>query len=329
MSAIPGSEAPPRGQVVAAMSLIYFVWGSTYLGIRFAIETMPPLLMTGSRFIIAGALLCAWQWQQGAARPTRIHWRSAVIIGGLMVLGGNGGVTWAVQRVPSGLAALMIGAVPIWIVMLDWLLFDGARPNRRMALGLTGGLTGLALLIGPAEFAGGDRIDPVGAVVLIGAAISWSVGSLYSRRVQLPNPPLLATGLEMLAGGLLQIIVGTLFGEWSKLDPGGISLRSAVALGYLSLFGSLVAFSAYTWLLRHTTPVRAASYAYVNPVVAVLLGWALAGEELTLRTMLAAAVIIGSVVVITSFRAQQGPRPRSRPADTPLAAAPSEACAGK
>jgi drug/metabolite transporter (DMT)-like permease len=328
MDVTSGSETSPRWQVLTALAAIYLIWGSTYLGIRYALESLPPFLMAGSRFILAGSLLLIWQWRRGAARPARVHWRSALIIGGLMIVGGNGGVTWAEQHVPSGLAALMIGAVPIWIVMFDWLAFGGNRPNGRMALGLVGGLSGLALLIGPAEFAGGERIDLIGGAALVAAAISWAIGSLYSRRASLPAVALQATGLEMLAGGVLEIIVGTLLGEWGKLDPGGVSLRSALAVLYLGLVGSLIGFSAYIWLLRHTTPARAASYAYVNPVVAVILGWALAGESVSLRTILATAIIIGSVVMITSFRAQPDTRPRSHALE-PAPVGSSEAGAGK
>jgi drug/metabolite transporter (DMT)-like permease len=323
------SPAPSRWHILAAMAAVYLIWGSTYLGIRYAIETIPPLLMAGSRFVTAGLIVLIWQWSRGAARPTWQHWRSAAVIGGLMMLGGNGGVTWAEQHVPSGLAALVIGAVPIWIVMLNWLVFGGARPNGRMALGLASGLIGVMVLIGPAEFAGSEGLDLVGAVVLMGAAISWAIGSLYSRRAPLPTSPMMATGMEMLAGGILQLIAGTLLGEWSNLNVGNISLQSATAWVYLGTFGSLIGFSAYIWLLRHTTPARAASYAYVNPVVAVFLGWAVAGEAIAPRTLIAAAIIIGSVVLITSFRAQSEPRPRPRPAEPPMIAAPSEVGAAK
>jgi drug/metabolite transporter (DMT)-like permease len=328
MDATSTSETAPRWQVLTALAAIYLIWGSTYLGIRYALESLPPFLMAGSRFILAGSLLLIWQWRRGAARPARVHWRSALIIGGLMIVGGNGGVTWAEQHVPSGLAALMIGAVPIWIVVFDWLAFGGARPNGRMALGLVGGLSGLALLIGPAEFAGGERIDLIGGAALVAAAISWAIGSLYSRRARLPAVALQATGLEMLCGGVLEIIVGTLLGEWGKLDPGGVLLRSALAVLYLGIFGSLIGFSTYIWLLRHTTPARAASYAYVNPVVAVILGWALAGESVSPRTILATAIIIGSVVMITSFRAQPDTRPRSHALE-PAAVGSSEAGVAK
>jgi drug/metabolite transporter (DMT)-like permease len=320
MVAADPSAAPARWHVAAALAAVYLIWGSTYLGIRFAIESLPPFLMAGTRFLVAGALLFGWTRFQGVPMPPRAHWRSALIIGGLMLLGGNGGVTWAEQRVPSGLAALMIGATPLWIVVLNWLVFGGARPNRRMASGLAVGLGGLVLLIGPTELAGGSGINPLGATALLAAALAWAAGSLYSRRAALPASPQLANGMEMLCGSALLLGVGTVSGEWGQFNLSHVSLRSALAIVYLTLFGSLIGFSAYIWLLRHLTPARAASYAYVNPVVAVILGWALAGEALSLRTALAAAIIIASVALITSVRAQPDERPRQPAEPRPVQA---------
>ena len=321
-------ESPPRGAILAALGATYIIWGSTYLAIRVALETIPPFVMAGTRFVVPGLILIAWTWLKGAAAPTRLHWRSALIIGALMPLGGSGGITWAEQRIPSGLAALIIGAVPLWVVVANWIGFGGTRPNRRMTLGLTTGAIGLALLIGPADIAGGSSVDTLGALVALAAALSWAVGSLYSRRASLPESPLLATGIELLAGGVLLYALGFASGEGARFQPDQLSLKSGLAVLYLALVGSLVAFSAYVWLLRHTTPARAASYAYVNPVIAVILGWALAGEDLNLRMIVAAAIIVGSVVLITSFRAQQGERARLKlRSDPPRAAeeAPSEA----
>lgn len=298
---------PPRWQVIAAFAAVYLIWGSTYLGIRFAIETIPPYLMAGTRFLIAGALLYGWMRLRGVPHPNRLHWRSALIIGGLLLLGGNGSVTWAEQRVPSGLASLLIATVPLWISLLDWLRPGGTRPAGRVMIGLVMGFIGMVVLVGPTDLAGGSHIDPIGALALIGAALSWSVGSLYSRsrHAQQPDSPLMGTAIEMLAGGGLLMVVALVRGEWGQFDPSAVSLRSGLALGYLILFGAIVGFSCYIWLLKVTTPARASTYAYVNPIVAVFLGWALASEPLSLRTLIAAPMIILAVVLITSYQPQE------------------------
>jgi drug/metabolite transporter (DMT)-like permease len=293
-----------RLHIVLAFAAIYLIWGSTYLGIRFAIETVPPLLMAGTRFVVAGTILYSWTRLRGAPRPARLHWSAAAIVGGLMLLGGNGGVSWAEQRVFSGLAALLIATVPLWMALLDWRRRGGVRPSGRGAVGLIFGFVGVALLVGPGELAGSSHMDPLGAVVLLLAAFSWAAGSLYSRQAQLPGSPLLAISMEMLTGGVLLLAAGLVTGEGAKLELSQVSPRSVLALGYLIVFGSLIAFSAYIWLLRVSTPARAATYAYVNPVVAVFLGWALGGEPLTLRTLLAAAVIVAAVVII-SYQARK------------------------
>jgi len=296
-----------RLKLVLAFAAVYLIWGSTYLGIRLAIETMPPFLMAGVRFVVAGTVLYAWARWRGAPHPVRTHWLAAAAVGGLMLFGGNGGVVWAEQRVPSGLTAVLIATVPLWIALLEWVR-GGARPNGRVAVGLMIGLAGIALLVGPGELAGGKGVDLVGAVVLLMGSLSWAIGSLYSRHANLPSSPLLATAMEMLAGGAFLLLAGLATGQASGLDPSRISLSSVLALCYLIVFGSLVAFTAYIWLLRVTLPAYAATYAYVNPVVAVFLGWALGGEPLTARTLLAAAIIIGAVVIITASkpRARQG-----------------------
>jgi drug/metabolite transporter (DMT)-like permease len=290
-------------RLVIAFAAVYLIWGSTYLAIRLAIETLPPFTMAGFRFLVAGTLLYGWLRLHNAAPPTRIHWRSAAIVGGLMLLGGNGGVTWAEQRVPSGLAALLIATVPLWMAILEAIPRRGSRPTRRTGGGLVLGLAGIILLIGPGNLDGGQGVDPVGAGVLLLAALSWAGGSLYSRRAPLPGVPLLGTAMEMLAGGVILLLAGALTGEWARLDPGAVSSRSLLALAYLILFGSLMGFTAYLWLLRNTTPARASTYAYVNPVVAVFLGWAVLGEPLTWQTLLAAAVIVCAVVLINTGRA--------------------------
>jgi len=298
------STAPSRWKIAAAVAAIYIIWGSTYLGIRFAIETIPPFLMAGVRFLLAGAMLYGWARVRGAPRPLRVHWRSAAIIGALLLLGGNGGVTWGEQHIASGLAALLVATVPIWIAALDWLRPGGTRPDGPVIAGLLLGFVGILLLVGPGNLGGGEGNYTLGTLAVLGAAFSWALGSLYSKRAPLPGDALQGIGMEMLAGGVWLWLAGTLAGEWGQLNLGAISLRSGLALAYLTLFGSLVGFTAYVWLLRVVSPARAATYAYVNPVVAVFLGWALAGEELTPLTLVAAAVIIAGVVITTTYRAQ-------------------------
>lgn len=293
--------SPSRAALVAAFAAVYLIWGSTYLAIRFAIETLPPFLMAGTRFVIAGALLYAWMRMRGQPRPSAQHWRATAVVGGLLLLGGNGLVVWAEQWVASGVAALLVATVPFWMVLLDWLRPGGVRPSAGIFLGLLIGFGGIALLIGPGDWAGGG-VYGLGAAALVLASLSWAVGSIYSRGAALPQSAPLATGMEMLAGGGLLLLVGTLLGEVGRVDPAGISLRSAAALLYLIVFGSLIGFSAYIWLLGVSTPARVSTYAYVNPVVAVFLGWLLANEPLTPRIGLAVAIIVGAVMVITTRR---------------------------
>ncbi len=304
---------PERGatrlQVGAAFAAIYVVWGSTYLAIRFAIETLPPFLMAGVRFLAAGAILYTWTRLRGTPAPAARHWRSAAIVGGLLLLGGNGGVVWSEQRVASGLAALLVATVPLWVVGFEALGLGGAvaghrLPAPRVLVGVGLGLLGVALLVGPGRIAGGPGADPLGAGVLVLASMSWAAGSLYSRRAALPASPFLATAMEMLAGGALLTLAGIATGEVGRLDLAAASARSLAAFGYLVGMGSLVGFTAYIWLLRVERPARVATYAYVNPVVAMLLGWALADEPLSARTLLAAAVIVAAVVAITTARAR-------------------------
>jgi len=296
-------RGPTRGRVALAFAAVYVLWGSTYLAIRFGIETIPPFLMAGTRHLVAGLLLYIWMRSRGTPRPSATHWRSAAIIGGLMLLGGNGLVTWAEQRVPSGLAALIVASVPIWMAVLEG-LEKRARPGGAVIAGLLLGLAGIALLVAPGRFAGNGHVDPLGALALLTAALCWSIGSLYSRRVPLPASTFTATAMEMIAGGTWLWVAGLLFGEGSRLHLSAISMRSAVSLGYLILFGSLIGFTAYVWLLKATTAARVSTYAYVNPIVAVVLGALFAGEVITARVAIAALVIVGSVALIITSRSK-------------------------
>jgi len=295
-----GLAQVPWLRLAAAFLAVYLIWGSTYLAIRFAIDTLPPFFMAGARNAIAGTLLFAWTRLRGAPRPRLIHWREAAIVGGLMLLAGNGGVTWAEQHIPSGMVALMIATTPLWMVLLQALPRAGVRPAGRVLVGIALGLGGVGMLVATGRLEGGRHLDLFGVAVVLFAALSWSAGSLYTRRARLPANPTQGVSMEMLAGGGLLLLAAAISGEWARLDLSALSLRSGLAFLYLIVFGSMLGFSAYLWLLRHTTPARAATYAYVNPVVAVLLGWAFAGEPLTGQTLLAAAVIVAAVAIITT-----------------------------
>ena len=298
----------------AALITIYVVWGSTYLAIRFAVESLPPFLMGGVRFMLAGALLYVWRRVRGDAAPSKREWRSAAIVGLLLLLGGHGSVAWAEQWVASSVAALLLGTVPLWMVVIDALRPGGRRPDWRTAVGVLVGFAGVAVLIRPTPSTSDvGNVDLLGAVILILGAFLWSVGSLYSRGAPLPSSPLLATSMEMLTGGAGLVLLGTLSGEWGRLNLAAISARSLWAWAYLIVVGALLAFAAYTWLLRVASTSLVSTYAYVNPLVAILLGHLLAGEPLTPRILAAAATIVGSVALITTVRStalrSKTPRP--------------------
>ena len=290
-------ETVSRTKLVAAFLALYVIWGSTYLAIRFAIETLPPFLMAGSRFLAAGAVMYAWARLSSGERPTWSNWRAAAVVGACLLFGGNGGVVWSQQFVPSGLAALIVAMMPVWMVTIEALKPGRSLPRPMAVGGILLGIVGMIVLIGPDVFAGGANLLPV--VALLVACFSWAAGSLYARSAPLPRSPLLATGMEMLAGGALLALVGVATGEVAGVDLSAVSTRSALALFYLTVFGSIVAFTAYVWLLRVSTPARVSTYAYVNPVVAVLLGWAFANEPITSRTLVGAAIVLAAVAIIS------------------------------
>lgn len=285
----------------AALITVYILWGSTYFGIRIAVQTMPPLLFAGVRFIIAGALLCAWRLPIAVREgklPTLDHWRRTLVIGAALLLGGNGGVAIAETTVPSGLTALMVSVVPLWMALIDW-LFYGRKMSAKVLAGLVVGFGGVALLIGsPAQ----GPVSMVGAIVLVVASLSWAAGSLYSRGAKLPDDSLLTTGMEMLAGGVCLVAAAFFAGEFARLDVAAISPASWIAFVYLIFFGGIVGFSAYLWVIRNAPTALVSTYAYVNPVVAVFLGWAFLHEDLTLRAAAAGAIIVASVAWIVSAR---------------------------
>lgn len=306
------STPPSRLLIVAAFAAIYIVWGSTYLAIRFAIETLPPFMMAGMRFLIAGTMMYAYLRGRGAQKPTASNWRSAGLVGCLMLLGGNGLVCWAEQYVASGLAALLIATVPLWMVTLDFVFYRGPRPTPAIALGLILGIVGIFMLIGPSDI-GGKPIHTTGGIVLLLACVLWSVGSLHARRVDLPKSTTMSASLQMIVAGVVFFIVAAVAGEWRGFDFAEVTVKSWLSLLYLVVFGAILALTAYNFLLQNCSPKNVATYAYVNPVIAVILGAWLANETLSPRTLFAALIIIGSVVLITYSQ-----RPRTKKRSTPI-----------
>ena len=321
---MPDRGRPPSTLSVAmALGTVYVVWGSTYLAIAYVVETLPPLLAAAVRFLVAGGALIAfvaghhaWRRSRGVTddlpRPRWVEWRTALIVGTLLLLGGNGLVSLAEQRIPSGIAAVMIATVPIWMSLFDAFL-TRRTPSVLAIGGIAVGLIGAVILLLPS--AGLDSLDPVGVGMVAVSAMAWATGSLYARRAPLPRSGLLGTGMEQLAGGVALGVVALAIGEPGRLDVSQVSAASLLGLAYLIVFGSLVAFTAYTWLLAHAPVTTVATYAYVNPVVAVALGLAFRNEPLTPRTLLAAALIIGAVVAMVSGRPRQveetGPVPEA------------------
>jgi drug/metabolite transporter (DMT)-like permease len=294
------SASPRRWLVLMAYAIVYLVWGSTYLAILFAIETLPPFLMAATRFLVAGGAMYWFARRvSGAAAPTRAQWRAAAIVGVSLIVFGNGLVVWSELRVASGVAALIVGVVPCCMVLLDWLRPRGTRPGAHVVAGLALGLAGLFVLIGPDALMGGGRADLLGVAALVFASFSWAAGSIYSRHAPLPRSPVLATGMQMLAGSAGLAMLALLHGETAQISQARVSLLSLAGWLYLVVPGSILAFTAYLWLLRVSTTARVSTHAYVNPVVAVLLGYAIAGEPLTPRMIVAAVVIVSGVVLIT------------------------------
>ena len=283
-----------RTLVILAFAVIYVIWGSTYLAIRVAVETLPPFLSGAARFLVAGGALFVLLRLRGFPAPTQAQWRHSALVGALLLVGGNGLVVWAEQTISSGLAALLVALTPVWFAAIDWLRPGGVRPQWRTVLGIGIGLGGIGLLIN-----GGARGNLLGALAVLGAGISWAGGSLYSKHVPNGGSPWMNAATQMLCGGAGLLAAGLVFGEPMRTDWSGISTRSLAALGYLIVFGSWLGFSVYVWLLQVSTPSRVSTYAYVNPVIAVFLGWLLLDEMVTEKMFLGMLVVVAGVVIIT------------------------------
>lgn len=287
-----------RLRILLAFAAIWFVWGSTYLAIAVAVREVPPLLVAAIRNLTAGVLLYAWVRLHGAPRPTGRQWRQAAIVGILLLGIGNGAVTWSAQREPSGVVALMVSLVPLWLMVFGWVGSRGVRPRTSEVVGVTVGLVGVGLLVVP-DGASAAGVSALGALVLLASTLAWSGGSLYSRQLDPVPVPLAATGMEMMTGGAFLSVSSALLGEWGRLDGTALTWRGTASIAYLVVFGSIIGFGSYKWLLGRVRPALIGTYAFVNPVVAVALGWLVLGEALTPRLLLAMALIVGAVATIS------------------------------
>jgi drug/metabolite transporter (DMT)-like permease len=290
--------------MIAAFAAVYILWGSTYLAIKYAIETLPPFLMAGSRFVFAGAVLMLWaRFTKDYETPKPAHWKTSFIVGTFLLLGGNGGVVFAQHYISSSLAALLVATEPFWIVLLSWLWLGKSRPNLKTILGIAIGFFGVWLLINGQPGNNSVNVSSMqffGAIAVMLAALSWATGSIYGLRAPAPKSSILTAGMQMLSGGLVLLAVSLIMGEWTNFEFAQVSSNSLFGVIYLIIFGSLIGFTAYSWLLKNAQPAFVSTYAYVNPMVAVFLGWLIAGETFTGQMLIGAGVIVGSVVLITS-----------------------------
>jgi drug/metabolite transporter (DMT)-like permease len=295
----------PAWKTLLAFAIIYFVWGSTYLAIRVGVREVPPLLLAAMRFSVAGLVLYSWMIARGEPSPTRREWRSAFTLALMIFVVDYGLVFWAEQRVPSGLTAVMLATIPIFMALSEIIFLRTQKLTARLALALLIGIGGVAVLMSRSWNLGGAPIDTTGAIGLIIASLSWSISSILTRKLPLPPSKVMSSGAQMLAGGFMLAIAAAAFGEFRGFRPSAVSRAVWLSLLYLIVAGSIVAFTAYVWLIHHESPTKVGTYAYVNPVVAVLVGYFLGGEELGLRTILGTICVLLSVVVITTTRARQ------------------------
>jgi drug/metabolite transporter (DMT)-like permease len=297
-------QPPDRFKLLLAFFLIYFIWGSTYLAIRFAIETMPPFLMAGVRFFVAGLLMFGFMRMRGVANPDGWQWLHLSVIGTFLFLGGNGFVVWAEQYINSGLAALLVSTLPLWLILLDWLWAKGPAPSRMAMVGISLGIVGTVLLVDPARIVG-SSIHLPGAAMVVLASLCWAIGSIYSKKIKQPASIFMSAACQMIGGGASLLVVAIVLGEPARFDPSAISAVSLAGFLYLLVFGSMVAISAYVWLLQNASATRVSTYAFVNPAVAIFLGWLLADEEINLHIMLGAGIILAGVFLVIRSSAKK------------------------
>lgn len=303
------SSRPASWKILSAFAIIYLVWGSTYLAIRVGVLEMPPFLMAGIRFFLAGAILYAWIRFTGVPAPTRREWRDATILGALMFLMDYACLFWAEQRVPSGISAVILAAIPVCITLLEILILRTQKLTMRLAAGLGVGILGVGVLVNPFSSLGEAPLDHGGVIALVIACWGWSVGTIVTRRATLPKSKAMASGMQMLCGGIQLLVLAAVAGEFTRFHPRSISPAAWFSLFYLITAGSIVAFTAYVWLLHYESPTKVGTYAYVNPIVAVILGALLGGEAIGKRTVLAGFLILIGVAAITTIKAKAAPQP--------------------
>ncbi|HYW67226.1 MAG TPA: EamA family transporter [Candidatus Dormibacteraeota bacterium] len=303
-------KAPPQANhnparasslLLASFAAVYILWGSTFFAIRIGVESIPPLVLAGLRHLSVGLVFYPVFRRVSGEKPTLRQWRTAIVTGILLLLCGNGTVSWAEKTIPSGIAALLVATVSLWMVLVDWFRPGGVRPAPRVLAGLVLGFAGMAVLAGPKHLGGAERVNPLGAFALVLASLAWAIGSIYSKHHPIPNSALLGVAMQMVAGGTALLVVAGIGGEYRDLHLAQVTLHSWLALGYLAVFGSALGFSAYVYILKHGTAARVATYAFVNPVVALFLGWLLGSEALTLRTVLASTVILTAVILVITM----------------------------
>ena len=288
--------------IAIAFAMVYLFWGSTFLAVRYGVETIPPLMLVGMRQLIAGIVLYPLARFRSDEKPTLQHWLSGALIGGLLLIGGNGSIAWAEAKLtPTNIAAVLVATVPVWMAMMDWLRPGGPRPTARVLTALAIGLAGVSLLVSPHipfMSSAGAAVNPLCAFILLAGSLCWAAGSILSRHLTLPHSPLLGTSTYLIAGGIMIFPISLALGEFKSFNVHQVSLRSGLSVLYLAVFGSILGFTAYTYLLRHVQPARVATYAYINPVIAVILGWLFVHEAVSLRMLIAAAIILGAVVMV-------------------------------
>jgi len=297
--------APATAGLVAAFAAVYLIWGSTYLAIRYAVETFPPLLMMGVRHVTAGGLLYGWARWRGTPAPKLREWVHPVIIGVLLFLGGHGSLAWAETRVPSGIAALLVATMPMWVVLLARVKGTEGKLSRSALAGLVLGFVGVAVLFGPDLWKHNGELNLIGAGAVLFGTFIWAAGTIYMRSVKMPESPVMSSAVQMFAGGVALMLAAKLTGETSRFHWAAVTGRSWLALAYLIVFGSIIAFTAYSWLHTVASPSRVSTYAYVNPVVAVLIGWALASEPLGVFTVIATVIILIGVGLVNTGHGEE------------------------